>query len=290
MAFGSQREQAVLLAASGAAKEADPNALNQFEYVGGQLRPSHPDLFARFAADSDHAVREGRPEVDVSYGPHPRQTFDLFRTPRRRRATIAYFHAGYWQSRDKSGFLFLAPALTADGFDVAMVNYPLSPDLNVGEIVTATHASIAAIAGLTGNAPLVLAGHSAGAQLAIELGMIARERDWPIAGILSISGVFDLAPLVGTSVNDKLGLNPESAKAASPLHRIVPGSPPATFVVGALETDAFRNQTDRMAQAWSEAGNRSDHVVVPGCDHFSILDALRSDGMLRGKFQELAGA
>ncbi|MFN5783647.1 MAG: hypothetical protein ACK442_11365, partial [Novosphingobium sp.] len=110
---------------------------NQFEYIDGQLRPSHPALFEQFAAQNERAVSECQPELDLAYGLHPRQTLDLFRTGQPRRGVVAYFHAGYWQSRDKSGFRFLAPPLVADGFDVAVINYPLSPELSVMEIVAA---------------------------------------------------------------------------------------------------------------------------------------------------------
>lgn len=262
---------------------------NQFEYIDGQLRPTHPQLFASFAAASEQAVADLSPVLDIPYGPHPRQRFDLFRTPHQRRGTIAYYHAGYWQSRDKSGFHFLAPGLVADGFDLALVNYPLSPEASVAQITAATHSSIPAIAAQTGGGPLILAGHSAGAQLAIDLAMLARDKDWAIAGVLAISGVFDLAPLIGTSINDKLGLDLAAANSASPLGRIVGGSPAAIFAVGAIETRSFRDQTDRMARAWAAAGNPARHMVVAEADHFSILGQLAADGQLRRALPELEG-
>lgn len=257
-------------------------ASNQFEYIDGQLRPAHATLFEHIAAENARAVNEAQPTLDIAYGPHPRQTLDLFRTPRKRRATVAYFHAGYWQSRDKSGFRFLAPPLAADGFDVAIINYPLSPDMGVNDIVVAANASLAALAALTENAPLILVGHSAGAQIAVELGMSAHTADWLVTGVLAISGVFDLAPLIDTSVNEKLALDAVAARAASPLHRVVSGAPRAIFAVGALETRAFRDQTARMSEAWAGAGNANALMTVPDADHFSILDELcREDGMLR---------
>lgn len=225
--------------------------------------------------------------LDIPYGRHPRQTLDLFRTPRRRRATVAYFHAGYWQSRDKSGFRFLAPPLVADGHDVAIINYPLSPDMGINDIVAAAYASLAALASLTENAPLILVGHSAGAQIAVELVMHARTGDWKVTGVMAISGVFDLTPLIDTSVNEKLALDAVAARAASPLHRVVSGAPPAIFAVGALETRAFRDQTARMSEAWAGAGNASVPVTVPDADHFSILNELCSeDGMLRAAIRD----
>lgn len=112
--------------------------------------------------------------------------------------------------------------------------------------------------------------------------MLSNSADWNIKGILAISGVFDLAPLIETTVNEKLGLDPGSARAASPLHRIVSGAPPAIFAVGADETRAFREQTARMSEEWACAGNSSTHVTVPDVDHFSILhDLYHSNGSLR---------
>jgi arylformamidase len=261
---------------------------NQFEYIDGQLRPSHPALFEQFAAQNERAVSECQPELDLAYGLHPRQTLDLFRTGQPRRGVVAYFHAGYWQSRDKSGFRFLAPPLVADGFDVAVINYPLSPELTVMEIVAAAQPALPALAALTGEAPLILAGHSAGAQMAIELAMAQPAATGSIAGILAISGVFDLEPLQGTTVNAKLALDPASSRAASPLHRVRPGAPPTLFAVGALETQAFQGQTAAMAQAWADAGNVASQVTVPEADHFSILTALcGADGVLRAAVGEL---
>ena len=257
-------------------------ASNQFEYIDGQLRPAQAALFELIAGANDRAVKEGQPRLDIAYGQHPRQTMDLFQTARERCATVAYFHAGYWQSRDKSGFRFLAPSLTADGFDVAIVNYPLSPEMGVSDIVAAACASIPAIAALTENAPLILIGHSAGAQIVVELGMVSSHVDGIVKGVVAISGVFDLAPLIDTSVNENLCLDPASARAASPLHRVVSGAPPAIFAVGALETRAFREQTARMSEAWACAGNPTELVSVPDVDHFSILNELcRDNGMLR---------
>ena len=262
-------------------------ASNQFEYIDGQLRPAHAALFEQIAVANDQAVNDGQPQLDIAYGRHPRQTLDLFRTASEPRATVVFFHAGYWQSRDKSGFRFLAPSLIADGFDAAIVNYPLSPDMRVNDITAAALASIPALAALTKNAPLILIGHSAGAQIAVDLGMLSRDADWTVKGVLAISGVFDLAPLIGTSVNEKLGLDSASARAASPLHRVVSGGPPTVFAVGALETRAFREQTARMAQAWAGAGNTAELVTVPDVDHFSILTELcRDNGLLRAAIHD----
>lgn len=244
----------------------------EHEYVTGQSRPSFPALFADFERESDRAVQPGV-ELDIAYGPHPRQWFDFFPAAGAARATLLYFHAGYWQSRDKAGFRFLAPPLAADGFNVALVNYPLCPDVRIAALVEAASASVAAIEARGGGAPLILAGHSAGGQIAVELGLRT-----PVKGIFAISGVFDLAPLIGTSLNAKLRLDRAEAIAVSPIHRVEGRAPPAVFAVGETETKAFRDQSRAMCRAWTEAGNAASLVTVAGADHFSILRSLTNPG------------
>ena len=123
--------------------------------------------------------------------------------------------------------------------------------------------------------PWIAAGHSAGAHLAVELALT----DWAsrgapadtVAGVVALSGVYDLAPLIRTPLNDNLKLTPESARAASPVFRVNAGAIPALFAVGAEETAAFRRQNQDMALAWSRAGHPAQTLVVEGADHFSLL-------------------
>ncbi|VTU25062.1 alpha/beta hydrolase [Variovorax sp. PBL-E5] len=256
----------------------------QFQYVQGQARETFPALLAAYEAESRAAVAAESCVLHVRYGPLERQTFDFFAARGRPRGTLAYFHAGYWQSRDKSTFRFIAPAFTAAGLNVALVNYPLCPDVSLAELVDATRASVPAIrahAAAPGGAspPLVVAGHSAGGHIAVELALSR----WPsapdaIAGIAALSGIFDLVPLVATTLNDRLRLDEAGAMACSPLHRVRGGMVPALIAVGGAETPAFLRQSQRLHKAWTEAGNRSALHVEAEADHFSLLRQLASPG------------
>lgn len=237
----------------------------QHDYLDGQLRDTHPALFECYAAASA-AVTGG--EIETPYGPHPRQTFDLFRASGTARGRIVYFHGGYWQSRGKGDFHFIVPGLLADGFDVALVNYPLCPEVSVAAI---TDSALAAMAKLASDQSTVLVGHSAGGQIVAE---IALTRRCKLAGIVAISGVFDLEPLIETTLNDRLQLDAASARAVSPLHRVTANLPSAVFAVGGDETPAFQNQNRAMAEAWQAAGNDARQLSVTGADHFSILESL----------------
>jgi arylformamidase len=244
-----------------------------FDYLTGQTNASQPPLIAAFEREGAEAVAALAPELDIAYGSHPRQRYDLFASPSAR-ATLLYFHAGYWQGRDKAQFRFLAPTFVAAGLSVALVNYPLCPEASLARLTEAVRAAPLAIADSAGG-PLVLCGHSAGGHLAVELALTdwaARGEGEPaIAAVVGLSGVYDLAPLLATPLNDKLQLTPESATNASPLRRVAPGRPPALFAVGGLETQAFRDQTEAMAKAWAAAGNAQEIAIVPGVDHFGLL-------------------
>ena len=253
-----------------------------FQYLTGQRNASQPALLAAFEQESEAALQALRPDRDIAYGKHPRQCFDLFRAPGAK-ATIAYFHAGYWQSRDKAQFHFLAPPLVSAGFDLAVVNYPLCPDVTLEELTVAVRDAIPAVHAFISigrNEPgrVIAAGHSAGGHLAVELALT----DWrargatrePVAGVVALSGVYDLQPLIATPLNEKLRMTAQMARAASPIFRVRGGMPQALFAVGGLETDAFQKQNRDMCAAWHAHGNAGKALVVDGADHFSLLRGL----------------
>jgi arylformamidase len=261
------------------------------QYMSGQMRAHHPDLLAAFQRESDAAAAAPDAALDIAYGPHPRETFDFFAGPGERRGTLAFFHAGYWQSRDKSQFRFLAPALLARGFDVAMVNYPLCPDVDLAALVEAAREAVPAIRARAGGSRLMAAGHSAGAHIAVELALT----DWrargldasPIAAVVALSGVFDLEPLRSTPLNDRLRLDEDAARANSPIHRVVWGMPPALFAVGGGETDAFRAQNAAMHAAWTAAGNSGAVMEIAAADHFTLLRKLQGASELMAAVEAL---
>ena len=266
--------------------DADPASAQQ-GYVGGQLRPHFETLFAEHATHNAQALQQPGWQLDQAYGDHPRQTLDLLRGPGPRQGTLVYFHAGYWQSRDKSQFRFLAPAWQALGWDVALVNYPLCPEVTVPDIVASAALALRQVlawqaqqAQASGRAPgaLVLCGHSAGGHLVTELALRQAEQPLafaqPIAGVIAVSGVFDLRPLEHTSLNERLGLDAASAQAASPLLRVRGGAAPGLWLWGEAETPAFHAQSLAMAERWRAQGNPTQVHAVPGADHFTVLSAL----------------
>ena len=258
----------------------------QFQYVEGQGRPTYPELLDSYKAASDAVLLSEACTINVRYGPLERHTFDFFVAHGAPVATMVYYHAGYWQARDKFWFRFLAPSYTRRGVNVVFVNYPLCPTVTLTDLVAGVHASISRVlehAHALGQPrlPLITAGHSAGAHLAVEMalsfGSATGARPPAIDGVIALSGIYDLVPLVSTSINTKLGLDAATAKANSPIHRLRKNLPPALFIVGAEETPAFVAQNRVMADAWRLAGNESFIDEAAAADHFSLLQPFSAD-------------
>lgn len=264
----------------------------EYEYLKGQARPGFPALFAEFERRSEDAVREGPCTLDLRYGIGERCTFDFFDAGLRARGVLVYLHPGYWQWRDKAGFRFVAPSLVQRGLHVAMVNYPLCPSVSLAALTeTVRSAMPAVLAHADAALPLIAAGHSAGGHLAMEMGLT----DWAarglptveVAGVLALSGLYDLVPLARTSLNENLRLDADSAMAASPLYRAVSNGPPLLLAAGADETPAMREQSRRMHEVWLAMGNHSALHFEPGTDHFSLLQRLVEPGSALGRQVDL---
>jgi arylformamidase len=173
---------------------------------------------------------------------------------------------------------------------VALVNYPLCPDVRLPALLDSTRRAVPAVLAHAsslgrGGAALVAAGHSAGGQIVSELTLADWAGPSPITAVAALSGVYDLEPLLETPLNDRLRLDAPAARAMSPVLRVRAGLPPALFAVGGEETPAFLEQNARMRRAWAAAGNPAEDYVSPGTDHFSLL---RDDALI-GRIAALFG-
>ena len=124
--------------------------------------------------------------------------------------------------------------------------------------------------------------------------------DWPafdaslpfglVAAAYAISGLFDLGPLVETSINHALHLDRSKASAASPLFWKAPTHGSLDAVVGENESAEYFRQSRTIVERWGRAGVATGFGTVPGANHFTAIAPLadpRSPMVLR--LTELAG-
>ncbi len=271
------------------------------EYNNRQRVPLHAEHGARWqkASQAYRAEAAARSRLDVAYGQHPREQYDLFLSENAnpQAPLVVYIHGGYWQRGDRKDLSFLAKSFNAAGIDYALPSYPLCPEVKITGIIDSIRRCLVAIWKHTGKKPVVI-GHSAGGHLTAA--MLATDWSTVPGGAppdlttrgVAISGVFDLPPLVGTSINDAVGMTEESARAASPLFWPLPAKDRVLVAaVGGAESSEFLRQSRDIATAWSKAGLAAEDLVVPGADHFTVLDALADPGStLAAKVRALAQA
>jgi arylformamidase len=249
------------------------------EYRAALRVPHYPEILARWQAASAAERRIARVELDVPYGPGARQRYDLFHCGAPAAPLAVFIHGGYWRMGERQDHEFIAHALTAAGVDVAFPSYSLCPAVSVMQIVDELRRCLAALWATTHQFPVV-SGHSAGGHLTAA--MLATDwRELPgvpadlVRAGCALSGVFELAPLIATTINADVRLDPETAAAASP----VLWPPPAAdrvFVaaVGADESGEFHRQSRTMAEVWSRAGVAAEYLSIPGADHFTLVEEL----------------
>ncbi len=245
------------------------------EYNNRMRVPDHPVHIAGWQRDAA-AWRQACPrvELDLAYGDGTREKLDLFHSAPSGEAPLALFiHGGYWQALDRGVASHCARGLNGRGIAVAVPSYDLCPTVPLETIVAQMRAACLFLWQRTGRRILAI-GHSAGGHLATMLlatdwaAFVPRLPPGLVHAALPISGLFELEPLLATSVGTGLQLTPATARALSPRWLPSPGRP-LHCVVGGEESGEFLRQSRDMAAAWG-----GTCMVVPGADHFTVIAPL----------------
>jgi arylformamidase len=254
------------------------------EYNNRARVPEHEQIILGWARDAENyradALKQGRAELELAYGDTPRQTLDLFLPKPGDAAPLALFvHGGYWRSLDQSLFSHLAGGLNARGIAVAVTGYDLCPTLAIADIIVQIRRACIFLWQRL-NRRMLVYGWSAGGHLTACMVATDWQSLYPKAPAdlvpsgYAISGLYDLAPLIKTSMNQDFRLDGEGARQVSPLFwPLVPGRVFDT-AAGALESSEFRRQSQAVAQTWRQAGARTRYEEIAGMNHFTIVDML----------------
>lgn len=252
------------------------------EYNNRARVPEHPEIFARWMKDAaDYRTKAAEDEgasLGLSYGGSPRQIVDLFFPDAAGKSPLALFiHGGYWRALEPSTFSHMARGMNAHGIAVAVAGYDLCPQVSVAQIVEQMRAACLFLWKRFGQR-IMVSGHSAGGHLAgamLATDWRARDKTAPadlVRCAYSISGVFDLKPLIETTMNADLKLDAAEAKKVSPIFWPAPAGS-LDSIVGGAESSEFIRQAKIITDAW---GGRTQvrYEAVPGANHFTVLDPL----------------
>lgn len=256
---------------------------NNAAYDNRAAVPEHPQLFTQWAKDAaifrEVATKDGRAELDISYGPTKRQYIDLF-TAKEPNAPLAMFiHGGYWRALDPKFHSHVAKGLYERGVTVVVAGYDLCPQVSIADIIQQARAAALFLWRRFGRRIMVY-GHSAGGHLAAAL--IAT--DWTrldpkapadlVPAAYSISGLFDLTPLIHTAMNADFKLDEAGARASSPLFWPVPNDRILDSVVGGAELPEFLRQARSIVDVWPKDKVEMRYEAFPGQNHFTVIAPL----------------
>ncbi|WP_372622713.1 alpha/beta hydrolase [Falsiroseomonas sp.] len=262
----------------------------ELEYNNRARVPEHAAHIAAWARDAA-AWRAACPraELDLAYGAGERERLDLFHPAAAAEAPLALFiHGGYWKALDRSFASHCARGANLRGVAVAVPSYALCPAVPIARIVEQMRDACRFLWHRTGRR-LLAAGHSAGGHLSAML----LATDWRaldpklpadlVHAALPISGVFELEPLLPTSIAEGLNLTPATARALSPRFLPSPGRP-IHCLVGGAESNEFLRQSRDMAAAWG-----GSFEALPGANHFTVISPLADpDHALTARLERMA--
>ena len=218
--------------------------------------------------------------LNLQYADAPACNLDLFLPETNKPPLIVFFHGGFWQVLSKDEFSYPAVPLNHADIGYCSVNYTLAQTASLREIVDECRR---AIAWLYENAEsygydknrIFLAGHSAGAHLAAML--VAT--DWSkfgitepfIKGTALISGVYELATIRQTYVNDVMALTDWEVEHLSPCNLPVRIDSPLEIIIGEDEADEFKRQSLEYYTHTDHPDRHSQFTQLENYNHFDIM-------------------
>jgi arylformamidase len=249
--------------------------------------PDCADFLADWTQRSANYREKSKCHLNLSYGRSDRETLDIFPATSDSAPIHIFLHGGYWQALSKDSFSFIAEHINQQGECAIIVNYGLCPWVTVAEIISqiqkATRWILSNGKAYGDTRRIQITGHSAGAHLLAKLvttSWAGQGLEYaPFQRLNALSGLYDLQPLVMTSINQDLQLNPNTSKLVSPLFDIFrhrSDSIELNLLVGNLESDEYKKQSSQLKKEWG-SNLKVKYKTIPDTHHFSILDRFYSD-------------
>lgn len=268
------------------------------EYDNSGRVPDSAELIDTYLIDSMF-YREQRAELcdlDKRYGQGERNRLDMFwpdNGMRDETSIVMFIHGGYWQRLDRLSFSHMASGLNANGIAVALPSYTLCPQITVSGIINEMRRACILLY-QTYKRTIVTVGHSAGGHLSacmMATDWAAIHPDLPddlVTSGMGISGLYQLAPLLQTPINDALQLDEETAQSSSPQFWLPEGLHRFEAWVGEEESNEYHRQSRELAERWSLLGTPTTYVSVEEKNHFTVIDPMtRADSAMVQRIVEL---
>lgn len=227
------------------------------------------------------ALKDIASHLDVVYDIESGQTLDIYGTAAEPRPVFVFIHGGYWRMLSKHDSAFMAAMLARHGIATAVVDYRLAPEVDLAEIVREVRAAIGFLwrdGSRFGIDPdrIFVGGSSAGGHLtgAVLSGGWHSAFDVPedvIKGAMPISGLFHLAPISRSFVQEWMKLDDDLVRQLSPAENLPRIGCPIVTAYSAGEPAGFKRQSAEYHRLWREAGFPSTLMEIEDRNHFDVV-------------------
>lgn len=222
-----------------------------------------------------------RPARDLAYGESPRQRLDIY-APKgggRGLPVLVFFYGGNWDSGDKHDYAFAGRAFAELGYVTVLPDYTHTHERPYPAFMADAAAALAwvraNIAGHGGDPErIAVAGHSAGAYLAVTL---ALDRRWGAAGSIragiGLAGPYDFLPFDSPVTRRTFG-HVADLPATQPVNHVRADAPPLLLVTGDADATVHPRHSQALAARLRAAGGEAELILYPGIGHTGPVKAL----------------
>jgi acetyl esterase/lipase len=226
-----------------------------------------------------------RVERAIPYGPGEHHRLDLYLPKRKatRGPAVLFFYGGAFISGHRREYRFVGQALASQGVICGIADYGLFPEHRFPDFVedgARASAFLHRMLPECGGDPkrLFVAGHSAGAYIAVMLAANPRYLNEAgadlscLAGAIGIAGPYDFLPITNPTRIEIFGGS--DRVETQPIHFIDGKRPPMLLLTGDRDVNILPDNTHNLAAKLREQESEVEEIVYPGIEHFRIILAL----------------
>jgi acetyl esterase/lipase len=221
-------------------------------------------------------------ERDIAYGPHPRQTLDIYRAGHEATTAplVLFFYGGGWTSGDRATYAFVGAGLAANGVTTVVADYRLFPEVRFPTFcddAALAYAWVHEHVACRGRRPIVLMGHSAGAHIAALVTFdpayrtaAAGDRLPAPSAYVGLSGPYAFDPTSWPTTREIFATAP-TADVARPVVLGLNGGPPTLLAHGGADEVVHPVAVEMLADSLRVARTPVSTRIYNGIGHAGLI-------------------